>query len=111
MSVAETKDSQVLAVLHDLIKVEQYKNCRGTFVYCLLNFPSELSFDLAIDLIISGNFEVAHTAFEIINNTEVNISGNNVEQGFVKLNNAIESSENIDDWRKELIEDVLDMFN
>ena len=110
MIASETGDKRVLETLHNLIKDEKYKSQRGTFTYCLLEFDSILSFDLAFDLIINGNFEVAHNAYEIIENTD-SVDGEQALKNFHKLKNYLNNIKDIEVWRKHLIDDVLEMFN
>ncbi len=103
------EDDSVLEVLHDLILDEKYVNKRGTFVHCLRAFAPEKSFILAIDLILTANFEVAHEAFEIINNcTEIN--GDDAIITYDKLKKYDTKNSLDESWRKELIADVLAMF-
>ncbi len=109
LSLAETKDIRVLNVLHQLILNDNNKNYRGTFVYALQSFPSSLSFNIAIDLIMYGNFEVAHEAFLIINNAE-DIEGDNVKKAYMKLSNFQKNNHWSDDWRENLINDSIEMF-
>lgn len=108
--LSETKDERVFEVLCKLITDTKYINSRGTFVHCLRSFPPEKSFSLAIDLLINGNFEVAHEAFEIIDNIEGSISGEEVAINYTKLVTFYNEGLIIETWRKKLIEDSLEMF-
>lgn len=110
LSASKTRNKKILESLHRLIVMENNVNCRGTFVYCLLEFPGVLSFDLAIDLLISGNLEVAHHAFEIIDSIDEPLSGGKVVKAYKKLTNFIAHNQDIVDWRKSLINDAVDMF-
>lgn len=110
LSVSKTRDKRVLESLHRLIVMENNVNCRGTFVYCLLEFPGVLSFDLAIDLLINGNFEVAHHAFEIIDSINEPLNGGRVVKAYKKLTNFVVHNQDIVDWRKSLVNDAIDMF-
>lgn len=109
--LSETKDDEVYDVLCALINDDYYLNKRGTFVHCLRNYAPERSFSLAIDLLMEGGFEVAHEAFEIINSIEREISGEEVKANFKKLMDFYQKKLEIEVWRDELIEIVLDKFN
>ncbi len=65
---------------------------------------------MAFDLIINGNFEVAHNAYEIIENTD-SVDGEQALKNFHKLKNYLNNIKDIEVWRKHLIDDVLEMFN
>lgn len=109
LSLAETKDTRVLNVLHQLTLDDSYKNCRGTFVYTLKSFSSCLSFDLAIDLIMHGNFEVAHEAFLIIDSVE-SLEGASIKKAYTRLLDFQKNNKCYDHWRKNLIEASMEMF-
>lgn len=111
ISLSETADKRVLYCLHDLINNPFYKNMRGTFVYCLRSFPSEDSFSLAIELVLTGNFEVAHEAFEILDNVEQNIDPEIVRASYDKVATFCENNSEYEEWRKFLIEDLMSMFD
>lgn len=110
LSVSKTRDKRVLESLHRLIVMKNNANCRGTFVYCLLEFSGVLSFDLAIDLLINGNFEVAHHAFEIIDSINEPLNGERVVKAYKKLTKFVAHNQDIVFWRKSLVNDAIDMF-
>ncbi|PNK61351.1 hypothetical protein A6J60_011055 [Psychrobacter sp. FDAARGOS_221] len=85
ITLSDTKNERVYYALCELINDNAYLNKRGTFVHCLRNYPPEKSFDLAVDLILNGNFEVSHEAFEIIDHFENKIEGEKVKLNYNKL--------------------------
>ncbi len=97
ISLSDDKDKRVVEVLHRLIVTDAYANCRGTFVYCLLDFSSTLSFELAFDLLINGNFEVAHHAFEIIDSIDEDLRGEKVADAFKSLTKLLNDKQDIED--------------
>ena len=107
----ETADKRVLYCLHDLINNPIYKNMRGTFVYCLRNFPPEDSFSLAIALVLTGNFEVAHEAFQILDSVEENLDEHSVKASYDKVMAHYKNKREDEAWRKSLIEDLIDGFD
>ncbi len=107
---SEVRDERLFKVLTDLILDKKYVNHRGTFVHCLSFFPPEKSFSLAMDLIIYGNLEVAHEAFLIIESIE-HISGDEVRAAYSKLVDFYENGHFDYEWRKELVEEAIEMFD
>ncbi len=65
LDLSETGDPRVFDVLVRLIKRPDLENRRGTLVYCLENFDCSSVADLLVNLVETGNFEVAAHA-EII---------------------------------------------
>lgn len=109
--LSETKDERVYHTLCELIDDSAYSNKRGTFVHCLRNYPPEKSFELAVELILNGNFEVSHEAFEIINSIESEIEGERVKSSYNKIMYVYRNPESIEDWRLSLIRSALEMFS
>ncbi len=105
--LSDKQDKRIIPILHQLILNPKYINQRGTFVHSLTNFKGELSFELAINLVISGNFEVAHEAFEIINSVEY-LDGELAYHSYIKLSNALLNCQ--ETWRRDLITSLLDLF-
>lgn len=105
--LSDKQDERIIPILHQLILNPKYINQRGTFVHSLTNFKGELSFELAINLVISGNFKVAHEAFEIINSVEY-LDGELAYHSYIKLSNALLNCQ--ETWRRDLITSLLDLF-
>lgn len=110
ISLSETLDKRVLGCLHTIINDPIYRNMRGTFVYCLRSFPPEDSFSLAIELVLTGNFEVAHEAFEIVDSIENEIDKKVVRANYDKVIKFSKHNDDYEEWRKVLIESLYSMF-
>lgn len=80
-------------------------------VYALTYYPTKPLMSRAINWLINGSFEVAHSAFEILNNIQ-EIRGEQVDEAFNTLNKAVslELYHN-EQWRYDLIADTLEMFD
>lgn len=88
LTLSENRKIEVLPILIDLIKDPKNLNQRGTFVHCLQYFSADNWFNLAMDLVITGNFEVAHEVFLLVENIEY-IQGDNIKKAFLMLNNNL----------------------
>ena len=108
LDLAELRDHRILLALIELIEREDLVNSRGTLVYCLNNFDVSDYFILLVRLIVSGNWEVAHESFELIDSLN-EVSSNQVSEGF-KLLKAAVKNDALEEWRLNMMEDVLSMF-
>lgn len=107
LTFSENRRIGVLPILIDLINDPKNLNQRGTFVHCLQYFSGSNWFNLAIDLVITGNFEVAHEGFLLLENVE-SVQGDNIQQAFLQLSEL--DKQTMEYWRKALIDDLLEMF-
>ncbi|MDO5685894.1 MAG: hypothetical protein Q4G42_00615 [Neisseria sp.] len=107
LNLAEEKNLEIYPIILEMIDDPMYKNKMGSLIYALRNYPPNPLFAKAIDWIINGNFEVAHEAFEIINNID-QISGKAVFQSYLKIQEAITHSP--DNWRVNILNELIEMF-
>lgn len=109
LNLADDKDPDIYQIILYLIEIEEKKKGNyGTLIYALRNYPSEPLFLKAINWLTTGNFEVAHEAFYIVNNIN-KLSGNDVDYAYSFLESKM--SEDIEGWRKELLSEILEMFH
>lgn len=109
LNLADDKDPEIYQIILYLIEIEEKKKGNyGTLIYALRNYPPEPLFLKAINWLATGNFEVAHEAFYIINNIN-KLNGNDVDYAYSFLEKRI--LEDIEDWRKELLNETLEMFS
>lgn len=108
LDLAEQKNNEVYPIILNLIEQPEFDKCKGTLVYALENYPPEPLFEKAIDWLIHGGFEVAHGAFNIINNIS-KLSGNRVDNAYKAIKTSSKDHRN-EEWRTELLNEVLDMF-
>ena len=64
-----------------------------------------------IALVLTGNFEVAHEAFQILDSIEENIDKHIVKASYDKVVTRDKNKREDEEWRKLLIEDLIDMFD
>lgn len=109
LRLADRKVPEAKVLLVELIKRDELRNHRGTLVHCLGYFDCSDQFGLLVDLVISGNFEVAHEAFEILELVDVL----NAEEAAAVLEGVEEAQGDpaIEGWRGELLGDLLEMFD
>jgi hypothetical protein len=109
LRLADRKIPQAKALLLDLIKRTDLRDQRGTLVHCLGYFDCSDQFRLMVELVISGNFEVAHEALEILELIE-GMDGDEAAAALEAVEEAIEDQA-IEGWRGELLSDLLEMFD
>ena len=108
MDLAETGDHRVRDVIIDLIDRPDLMNNRGTLVYALENYDLSDKLEFLIELVINGNFEVAHQAVLLID--KLTVSGSDVQKVYLKLlEEAKRPQEN--DWRGDLLQELIDAFD
>lgn len=66
LSLSDTRDARVFPVLLKLIKQPELKDRRGTLIYCLESYDCSSIREYLLELIETGNFEVAMQADIII---------------------------------------------
>lgn len=109
LDLAEKRDIETYYIILYLIKkAELNREPFGTLVYALKNYPAENLFLQAIKWVAFGGFEVSHEAFEIINSID-KINGDEAEEAYLIIKNRM--GDNIEDWREELLKDILEMFD
>ena len=108
LDLAEQKNNEVYPIILKLMEQPEFNKCKGTLVYALENYPPESLFAKAIEWLIHGEFEVAHGAFNIINKIS-KLSGDSVDDAYEAIRFASKDRKN-EEWRTELVNEVLDMF-
>lgn len=108
LDLAEQKNNEVYPIILKLIEQPEFNKCKGTLVYALENYTPEPLFEKAIEWLIHGEFEVAHGAFNIINKIS-KLSGDSVDDAYESIEFTSKDHKN-EEWRTELVNEVLDMF-
>lgn len=109
LKAAETGSPKVPQVLIELIDRPELANERGTLVYCLGNFDCSEKFLWLVKLVCHGNWEVSHEAMGILVKID-HVEPGHAKQGYDFLQRATNASVN-DEWRADLIADLLSMFD
>lgn len=108
LRLAETRHPDVLPVLLRLIEKPDLSNARATLVHCLGFYNLADHFDLLVDLVASGNWEVAHEAHGLLSSIE-ELNGDQVAKAFNLVDGLVRRGVQ-DEWRQELLQDLLSMF-
>lgn len=108
LDLAEQKNNEVYPIILKLMEQPEFNKCKGTLVYALENYPPEPLFEKAIKWLIHGEFEVAHGAFNIINKIS-KLSGDSVDDAYESIESDSKDHKN-EEWRTDLLNEVLDMF-
>lgn len=108
LDLAETQDLDLYTDILKYLDAKQFIKYQNIFIYALTFYPAEPLFDRAINWIVNGNFDIAHNAFNILNNIK-EIDGDQVDNAFNYLTTSLHKKH--EDWRSELIEDTLNMFD
>jgi len=109
LKLAEGQTSGLPEVLIRMIGREDLRDNRGTLVHALSYFDCAGHLPFLVDLMIGGNWEVAHEAFQIVDLIE-EVEGDDAEQALAKTTDAI-AKVGIEDWRHALLNDLLEMFD
>lgn len=92
-------------VLTRLIQRPDLRDHRGTLVHVLGFYDCAAHLPLLADLVVEGNWEVAHEAFEIIDTMEA-ADEDDVEQALASVRAARPS----EDWRRDLLNDLAELL-
>ena len=103
LDLAEARDVNLYENILEYLSKSQESKYKSVLVYALTFYPPEPLLEKAIAWLITGNFDVAHSAFNILNS---------IEQADKSFNDLTLSLKDIhEEWRVELINEILSMFN
>lgn len=105
---AEAGEIRALPIILELIKTDELEGCRATLVHCLSFYNPPDHFELLIELLVNGNWEVAHEAHEILISIE-EVSGENVDKAYEMLSGYI-SCDTAQKWRNSLLKNIISLF-
>lgn len=108
LELSASGEAEVLSVIVELILRPGLENQRGTLVHCLKNFNYSSLFDLLIDLQLSGNWEVAHEAHELLINIDA-VQDEPANTAYQKLLVELKKT-SLESWREAQIKQLLEMF-
>ena len=109
LHLSEAKVVGVGEVLVRLIERSDLANNRGTLVHALRHYDCAPYLPLLVDLVTTAGFEVAHEALEALQTIE-HVQGSEVSAACEKVEGALGKG-NLEDWRRPLLEHLLDMFD
>jgi HEAT repeat protein len=108
MDLAETRRQEALAPLVRLIGREDLRNKRGTLVHALSYLDCSGHVSLLAELVATGNFEVAHEAFHILDDMEAPAS-DDIDRA-VEITEQALAAPPVDNWRRDLLEDLMTFY-
>ena len=109
LSLAEQKTPGLGAVLVRLIQRPDLADKRGTLVHALGYLDCSNHVGLLIGLVLTGDFEVANEALQALETVE-EADGEDIDEAFDLLQ-KVQADPALPPWRKELIEDLAEMFD
>jgi len=108
LRLAETRHPDVVPVLLRLIERPDLINARATLIHCLGYYNLADHFDLLVDLVANGNWEVAHEAHGLLSSIE-ELSGDQIGKAFNVIGRLVRGGV-AEKWRQDLLQDLLSMF-
>ena len=106
LKLGEARTPGLAEVLVRLIQRPDLRDQRGTLVHVLGFYDCSARLPLLVDLVVTGGWEVAHEAFEIIDTLDA-VDDEDAEQALAQAKAAKPS----EDWRRELLDDLLALFD
>ena len=108
LDLAEQQDPEIYEVIWCLLEHPVFANNKGTLIYALHNYPAEPIFPQAIDWVLTGVYEVAWMAMDIIMNVE--IVDLDVYLAAEKKIQLMLTTKDLVDWREEFLLDILKYY-
>ena len=101
LHLADERSPGLAQILVRLIQKTDLRDERGTLVYCLCQIGAREHAGLLCDLVIDGNFEVAHTA--LIGLSDVDFAeGEQITAAAARVRATIRSV-GLEEWRRDLL--------
>ena len=108
IGLRELGDERALYPLVSLIMDPKTGGHRGTLIYALEEFDCSPFLDFLLDLVITGNFEVSHQAFLVIESIEVKVDAETIDLCLQKAQHALLHA---NEEKAELLRDLVDLLN
>ncbi|MGH1560041.1 hypothetical protein ACRAWD_25030 [Caulobacter segnis] len=109
LSLAEARTPGLDAVLVRLIQRPDLADKRGTLVHALGYLDCSDHVGLLVELVLTAGFEVAHEALQALETVE-EADGEDIENAFDRFQ-AVHAQPDLPAWRRELLEDLAEMFD
>lgn len=107
VALADLKDERAAPVLAELLQNQRYAGSRGSLLYALSGFDNAPFLEHLVDIVIGGNFEERHQAFQNIELIESELDTTIWDACIRKLEAALKEAPSD---RQELIASLLDLF-
>jgi HEAT repeats len=107
VGLRELGDERALHPIISLINDPKTESNRGTLIYALEGFNCRHLLPFLVELVITGNFEVSHQAFSVIESIDVEIDSETLNTCVKKIKNALLEN----DEKADLLEDLIDLLH
>lgn len=107
IALADLQDERAVPVLAELLQDQGSVGSRGSLLYALSGFDNAPFLEHLVDIVIDGNFEERHQAFQNIESIESEIDTGIWNACIQKLEAALQEASSD---RQELIATLLDLF-
>jgi len=107
IALADLHGEGAVPVLSEVLRAHHCIGSRGSLLYALSEFDNSPLLETLVDIVIGGNFEERHQAFQNIESIESEIDAAIWNACIKKLEAALEEAH---DDRRELTADLLDLF-
>jgi len=107
VGLRELGDERALSPIVSLINDPKTEGYRGTLIYALEGFDCGRLLPFLIEQVITGNFEVSHQAFSVIESIDVEIESKTLDFCTQRVKNALLQN----DEKPDLLEDLIDLLN
>lgn len=109
LEISKSGQIEVRDALFQIIFSGDLDHSRGTLVHCLKNFDCGDKMDSLAELVVSGNWEVAHEAYQIMSDISYS-DDDSVSIAYNILKNfQLRPSE--DEWRVNLVRSLISMYD
>ena len=108
LRLAEAKTPGLPEALIRLIERADLRANRGTLVHALGHYDCAEHLNFLLGLVINGGLEVAGEAFEIIDLIEA-VDGDDAERALASTTLALTRTD-LEDWRRAMLDEILEMF-
>ncbi|MBW4506864.1 MAG: HEAT repeat domain-containing protein [Scytonematopsis contorta HA4267-MV1] len=111
VGLRELGDERALSPIISLINDPRTEGNRGTLIYALEGFDCSQFLPFLIQLVITGNFEVSHQAFSVIESVDVEIDSETLNICIQKIKDALLQDNTKADLLEHLIELLHEMYD
>ncbi|KYC38714.1 hypothetical protein WA1_36710 [Scytonema hofmannii PCC 7110] len=107
VGLRELGDERALNPIVSLVNDAKTEGYRGTLIYALEGFDCSHLLPFSIEQVITGNFEVSHQAFSLIESIDVEVDSKTLNICTQRVKDALLQN----DEKAGLLEDLIDLLN
>ncbi|GAA6616378.1 HEAT repeat domain-containing protein [Scytonema sp. NUACC26] len=107
IGLRELGDERALEPIVSLINDPKTEGYRGTLIYALEGFDCSGLLPFLVEQVITGNFEVSHQAFSLIESIDIELDSETLNFCTQRVKDAL-----LENYEKaDLLEDLIDLLN